>query len=494
MKLSKLIENCKTDSICADLDLDIGGVSYDTRTLRAGDLFVAVVGLDVDGHMFIKKAVDNGASCIVCQRPPTIETPYILVSDARKALAAISATWFNNPTKKLKMIGVTGTNGKTSVTYIVKKIIEECTGEKVGLIGTNGNFIGERQLHTELTTPESFELQKLLDKMVFEECKFVVMEVSSHALTLCRVYGITYDIGVFTNLSPEHLDFHGTMSNYANAKAMLFCNSKVSIINSDDEYAGLMLSKAANEHLTYAISDKTANLVGEKIDLSSDSVKFTAMQDGSETEYNLQIPGLFSVYNALAAIAVSSALGFDHDKVKSALMRVSGVKGRAEIVPTGYDFTILIDYAHTPDALENIISAARGFCKGKLYTIFGCGGDRDKSKRPLMGNIATSLSDFVIVTSDNPRTEEPQSIINEILGGIDKACDNYTVVENRAVAIAYAIDRLDGDDILIIAGKGHETYQILGSEKTHFDDREVVAEHLSKKKSQTRKDSKFNLE
>jgi len=494
MILDKLLCNVEKIKVKADTGIDIPGICYDTRVIRSGELFIAIRGYETDGHKYITDAVRHGAACVICEEAPDASVPYILVNDSRKALASVSATWFGNPAKKLKLVGVTGTNGKTSVTYLIKHIIEKNSDSKVGLIGTNGNFIGNRELPTEHTTPESYEMQKLLDKMVLEGCEYVVMEVSSHALYLSRVYGIEYDVGVFTNLTREHLDFHGTMEEYARAKSLLFPNTKKSVINADDEYASLMIKSSAGPVMSFAIKDSSADLVGKDIKLHADRVEFCLVAVGSINRVELQIPGMFSVYNALASVAATILLGFDIDGILPALQTYDGVKGRAEIVPTGCDYTVLIDYAHTPDALENIITAVRGYSKGRVVTVFGCGGDRDKLKRPLMGQIATELSDFTVITSDNPRTEEPFKIIEEIVAGIRNKDVPYKIIENRHEAICWALDNLKPNDVLIIAGKGHETYQIQGTAKIHFDDREVVAEHIKQIRIESRKKAVEDLD
>jgi len=494
MKIKNLIENVNVIENRSDTETNISGICYDTRTIRNGELFVAIRGFETDGHKYIENAVENGAVCVICEEAPSVSIPYIIVEDSRKALATISAVWFGHPAKKLKIVGVTGTNGKTSVTNLVKHILENCTSSKIGLIGTNGNFIGDRELASEHTTPESYEMQKLLDKMVVEGCKYVVMEVSSHALQLSRVFGIEYDVGVFTNLTPDHLDFHGTMEKYAQAKSILFANSKVSVINTDDQYSPIMMEQAAGRLMTYAIDDATADLVGKDVKLQADKVDFCAVAVGSINRVELPIPGLFSVYNSLAAIATVVLLGFDIEDIAPTLKSYSGVKGRAEVIPTGHDYTVLVDYAHTPDALENIITTVRGFAEFRVITVFGCGGDRDKKKRPQMGEIATRLSDYVIITTDNPRTEDPQEIINEIVSGIDESVTTYKVIVNREEAICGALDELRSGDVLILAGKGHETYQIIGDKKIHFDDREIVAEHIRKQRVDMRKQTVEDLD
>ena len=478
MLLGNLIEKENTADMHADLDMVINGICFDTRKIKSGDMFVAIRGFEHDGHAFISEAVEKGAACIICEEPPEVPAQYILAEDSRRALAYASAEWFDNPASKLKVVGVTGTNGKTTVTSLVKQIIEMTTGDKVGLIGTNMNMIGDREIPAERTTPESYETQELLALMVEADCRYAVMEVSSHALYLKRVYGIEFEAGVFTNLSPDHLDFHASLEDYAEAKAQLFAASRNSVINIDNEFARRMIEKATGEALTYAVNDESANLVAKSIKLRSDRVEFCILTPGKLSRVELHIPGMISVYNALAAIGTAFILGIDIDSAASAIKKCSGVMGRAEIVPTGGDFTVLIDYAHTPDALSNIITTVRGYASGRVVTLFGCGGDRDSTKRPVMGAIAARLSDFIIVTSDNPRTEKPDEIINDIMTGVTGSSTPCKVIENRREAIYWALENSEAGDVLILAGKGHETYQIFGREKRHFDEREVVAEYF----------------
>ncbi|MCL2408696.1 MAG: UDP-N-acetylmuramoyl-L-alanyl-D-glutamate--2,6-diaminopimelate ligase [Oscillospiraceae bacterium] len=478
MILKDLLEKVNIVKAEADMDIEIHGISFDTRSLKAGELFVAIRGIESDGHDYIQEAVEKGAVCVICEQPPDIATPYILVENARKALALTSAKWFGEPAQKLKMIGVTGTNGKTTVTSLIKNVLEKCTGGTVGLIGTNAVMIGNKELPAERTTPESYEIQQLLAEMVSAGCEYVVMEVSSHALCLDRVHGIEFEVGVYTNLSQDHLDFHGTMENYAKAKALLFTISKAAAINLDDEYAQIMIDSATCPVMTYAIDNGDADLVAKSIRLHAEKVDFCALMIGHLHRAELNIPGMISVYNALSAMSAALLLGFDIESISMIMKTCGGVKGRAEIVPVPRDFTVMIDYAHTPDALKNIIKTVRGFAKGRVVTLFGCGGDRDREKRPLMGKIAAELSDFVIVTSDNPRTEEPGEIIEDILAGIEGKKPPRRVIENRREAIHWALENTQPGDVIILAGKGHETYQIIGKDKTHFDEREVVAEYF----------------
>lgn len=482
MRLRELLKNVNVTEWHADPDMEIAGVSYDSRNTTKGDLFVAVVGYASDGHKYIDSAVQKGAECVLCQTAPQNNIPYVLTEDTRKGLALVSAHYFGDPAKKMKIVGVTGTNGKTTTTSLIKDILEKIGNEQVGLIGTNCNMIGGKIVSTERTTPESYELQKLFKEMLDANCKYVVMEVSSHALYLSRVYGIDFEVGIFTNLTRDHLDFHKTMEEYGKAKALLFKQSKKSVINIDDEYAPIMAAAAEKEVYTYSAAKNDADLTAKNIDMKADGVTFCALEIGKLEKVKLGIPGEFSVYNALAAISAVVNLGFKLEDVCRMLSECHGVKGRAEVVPTGRNFTVIIDYAHTPDALENILKTVRGFAKGRLIVLFGCGGDRDKTKRPLMGRIGVELSDFAVITSDNPRTENPSDIIDDILNGIKDKEKAYTVIENRREAIGWVLKNAKEDDIIVLAGKGHEDYQIIGKEKHHFDEREVVAEFLSSMK------------
>ena len=482
MKLGELLEKVDIVKVAAGPELEVLGVSFDTRTLNAGELFVAVRGVEYDGHRYIGEAAGKGAACVICEEAPDIDVRHVVVKDSRKALAAVSAAWFGYPADKLKIVGVTGTNGKTTVTSLIKQVIEKCSGAKVGLIGTNGYMIGGVEFHGERTTPESYEVQELLAMMVREGCLYAVMEVSSHALSLSRVHGIEFEVGVFTNLSPDHLDFHHSMEEYARAKSMLFQSCRNAAINIDDECAPLMMENANCPLLTFAVKNGNADLVAKNIKLFPDRVDFSALAIGSLNRVELAIPGMFTVYNALAVISATLLLGFDVERIVACIQTCAGVKGRAEVLPLGKDYTVLIDYAHTPDALEKIIAASRGFSQGRVVTLFGCGGDRDKTKRPVMGEVAAKHSDYVIVTSDNPRTERPGDIIEQILAGMKDTATPYRVIENRREAIYWALENSKPGDVLILAGKGHETYQIFGKDKIHFDEREVVEGYFRNEK------------
>ncbi|MCI8525865.1 MAG: UDP-N-acetylmuramoyl-L-alanyl-D-glutamate--2,6-diaminopimelate ligase [Oscillospiraceae bacterium] len=478
MKLSELLRGVPGAELHGDAE--IRGVSYDSRTTRPGDLFVAVTGFAADGHRFIPMALEKGAAAVLCERVPEgLEVPYAAAGSTRTALAQVGANWYGHPADHMRVVGVTGTNGKTTATYLLKAVLERCLGAKVGLIGTIQNMIGAEVLETERTTPESFELQGLLARMLAAGCSHVLMEVSSHALVLNRVDHIPFAVGVFTNLTEDHLDFHKTMEEYGRAKSLLFTRCEKSVVNLDDPAAAQMRRAARGPVLTYAVQGG-AELQAERIELASDHVAFEAVRDGARCPVRLGIPGGFTVYNALAVLGAAVQLGVPLADAAAALAEARGVKGRVEVVPTpDKDYTVLIDYAHTPDGLENVLRAVNGFCRGRVIAVFGCGGDRDPIKRPIMGRIGVELSDLAVITSDNPRTEDPNAIIEQIVAGFRGTKKPYVVIENRRAAIRWAMDHAEKDDIIVLAGKGHETYQILGTEKTHLDEREEVAAHLA---------------
>ena len=479
MKLQELLQGITVLESNAPKDMEITGVSYSSNTVRTGELFVAVPGYATDGHRFIPDAVARGAGVVLCERDMPQETPWVRVASSREALAQLGVNWYGDPSKAMQVIGVTGTNGKTSVTYLLKTLLENACGAKVGLIGTICNMIGGLELETERTTPESFALQGLLAQMREAGCTHVVMEVSSHALALHRVDGVRFSVGAFTNLTRDHLDFHKTMENYRQAKARLFQLCERGVFNLDDaETTPKMLAQAHCKCYTVG-TRPDAELTAREITLGADHISMTVCEGQTEAGVRLGIPGRFTVSNALVALGIARSLGIPLAQAAAALGKAKGIKGRLEVVPTpGRDFTVLIDYAHTPDGLENVLRSVRDFCKGRILLVFGCGGDRDRQKRPIMGKLAAELADFVIVTSDNPRTEKPMLIIEDILEGMARTKTPYTVEENRRLAIRTALRCANKDDIVLLAGKGHETYQILGTEKTHLDEREEVAAAL----------------
>lgn len=484
MKLKELLQNVQVLECTADLDLDVNSVYYDSRKVTEGSLFVAVSGFATDGNRFIPMALDKGAAAVVTAKRPEGDVPYVLVASDRLALALIGCNFYGHPAKAMTMIGVTGTNGKTSVTLLLKQVLEKCLGAKVGLIGTMANMVGQEVIPTERTTPESFELQGLFAKMRDAGCTHVVMEVSSHAVALERIGGVHFDAAAFTNLTEDHLDFHKTMDAYCDAKAELFRRCSRAVINTDDGYAARILAAAACPVLTTAIAGM-ADIRAENLELLSEGVRFTAVSGEERAEVSLPIPGRFTVYNALTVIGLARQLGISLPDCAAALAQAHGVKGRVEVVPTpGMPYSVLIDYAHTPDGLENVLSSVKTFCKGRVIGVFGCGGDRDPMKRPIMGQIGVKLSDFAVITSDNPRTENPMAIIEDILKGVKKEYGEYIVMEDRRAAIRYAMDIAKKNDIIVLAGKGHETYQDIGGQKHHLDEREEVAAHLLELRNQ----------
>ena len=411
------------------------------------------------------------------ERKLDIDVPQILVEDTRIAMAEMAAAYYGYPSREMQMIGVTGTNGKTSTTYMLKAIAERM-GKKVGLIGTIRNMIGDIIIDTERTTPESVDLQRILRQMKDEKVDVMIMEVSSHSLDQKRVHGIEYDVGEFTNLTQDHLDYHKTFENYFNAKKLLFKQSRMAVINKDDPYANRMMEGLDIPVMTFGIREK-ADVTASEIDITTRGVQFDFNYKNITSRFNVPIPGLFSVFNAIGAATVALSLGWNLDSIKYGLEHMMSVSGRLEPLPTGKnEFTVLLDYAHTPDALENVLKTVKGFATGRIVTLFGCGGDRDHAKRPIMGEIAGRFSDFAIVTSDNPRTENPMDIINSIVEGVKKSGCEYVVIENRREAIEYALKNARKNDVIILAGKGHENYQEINGGKHHFDEKEIVAEIL----------------
>ena len=480
MDLGKIMENIDFNLINGNIDIEIKEIQYDSRKVKAGDVFFCIEGYNVDGHKYIQNAINNGAVAVVCQKniEKHLNVTVIKTKDCRKALALSAANYYGHPSRTMKMIGVTGTNGKTTSAFMIKAILEQ-QGFKVGLIGTIANYIGEKKIHTERTTPESLELHELFRQMVDSKVDYCVMEVSSHSLSLDRVCGIEFNDSIFTNLTQDHLDFHKTFENYFNAKLKLFKYSKNSIINIDDLYGAKAYSLITRSKLSYGLNNN-ADIVATDIKMHSRGSKFAIKYKDNYFEIELSIPGNYNVYNALGSIAVCLNQGVDLKSIKLALQNVQ-VPGRCELVKTDFNlgFEIILDYAHTPDGLENILETVREFTKGRLIGVFGCGGDRDKTKRAIMGKIGTDLCDISIITSDNPRTEDPMLIIKDVVSGIEK--QNFEIIENRREAIKRAIDIARQDDVIVIAGKGHEDYQVLKDKTIHFDEREVVSEILKER-------------
>jgi len=479
MRLDQLMDGIAP--LGADLppEMEISGISYDTRTLHPGNLFVALDGYKTDGHRYLRRALELGAAAVICEKGRAIPGPCVPVEDPRAALALLSGRWFGHPARQMKLIGVTGTNGKTTTTHLVKAMLEGALGAKVGLIGTICNRIGQQELPAHRTTPESYELHRLLRSMADAGCEYVVLEASSHALDQRRLYGLTFDAGVFTNLTQDHLDYHGTMERYRAAKEQLFRQSRTAVLNLDDPAGRYYAGRRPGGLVTYSENDPGADLSAENIRLFPDRVEFEALTAGALARVRLPIPGGFSIYNALAALGAGLALGLPLGGCAAALAGAGGIKGRVEVVPADAPYTVLIDYAHTPDALENILITARGFTQGRLICLFGCGGDRDRTKRPLMGAAAGSLADVAVITSDNPRTEPPMDIIADILSGAEGQGAEVLVEADRRAAIRLALSLAEPGDVVVLAGKGHETYQEVGGEIVHLDEREEIAAYFS---------------
>ncbi len=464
--------------VFGDDQIEISSVTYDSRQVCPGALFFCISGFKTDGHKYAQSAVDKGAAALVVTRRLELDVTQILVEDDRCAMALISRAFYGKPDEALRMIGITGTNGKTTTTYMIKSVLENA-GKKTGLIGTIVNMIGSVTLHTERTTPESPDLFALLRQMADEGCDSVVMEVSSHSLELGRVTGIVFDVAVFTNLTQDHLDFHLTFDNYLNAKKKLFMSTKSAAMNVDDPSAGRIMAGIDTNWRTYGIKEQ-ADVSARNIEITPRGVTYDMCSRQGMLPLSLRIPGIFSVYNSLSAATACMLLGIGLETIKTGLEAMPSVAGRFEVMDTGSrPFTMILDYAHTPDSLENTLLTVREFARGRIITVFGCGGDRDRTKRPIMGEIAGRLSTYVVITSDNPRTEEPMAIISEIEGGIQGTGCDYRCIENRREAIRYAIHSAQPDDIIVLAGKGHETYQEIHGVKHPFDEKVVVAELLA---------------
>ena len=473
MRLRELLEGMEVISQTISPDTEITHVCVDSRATQKGSLFVAVPGNRCDGGHYARQAVDRGAVCVVCQSELPPDLPWVKVRDARLALSQLACRWYGHPSRQLTMLGVTGTNGKTTVTYLLRHILQR-TGMKTGLIGTVQNIVGEQTLPAQRTTPDALQIQQLLSAMTKNGCSHAVMEVSSHALDQHRAEGIDFAVGIFTNLTEDHLDYHGTMGCYCDAKAKLFQMSRMGVCNADDPWTERLLAGASCPSVYYGIHNP-AEVWAENIFLHSRSVDFTVCTARTRTPVHLGVPGRFSVYNALGAIAACGELGIPPEECAAALATFPGVAGRMEVVPTpGKPYTLLIDYAHTPDALQNVLKTVRGFAQNRVIAVFGCGGDREREKRPLMGHIAGKLADLTIITSDNPRTEEPMAIIRDILPGIAGAEDKYIVEPDRRGAIALAMGRAAAGDVIVLCGKGHETYQEIGDKTIPMDEREIV--------------------
>ena len=469
-----------THNLC---DIEITGITNDSRNVRPGYLYVAIKGYKTDGHNFIKKSIECGAQAIVSEERSSLDTniPQIVVRNTRKALSSLSCCFYDNPSQKINLVGVTGTNGKTTTTFLTKSVIEKA-GYETGLIGTINYQIGKKVITAKETTPESVELQRLISEMVEAKMKFAVMEVSSHSAIQHRIENIDFKTAVFTNLTTEHMDYHKTFSNYMHAKAELFKNLKkdsFAVLNADDKFSEYFADRTNAKILWYGIK-RDADIKAEICKESTSNIVIKVNYSGREIDMNIPFMGLHNVYNALASVASAISLGFELDTIKSGIETAPTVPGRLENVPCDCGFKVVIDYAHTPHALETVLHALKGLVKGRLLLVFGCGGDRDKEKRPQMGRIADEKSDIFWLTNDNPRTEDPLDIIDDIKAGI-KSGRSFHIQTSRYIAIEEALSEAEDGDLIIIAGKGHEKYQIVKDTIVPFDDREVVKKILLKK-------------
>lgn len=472
MKLQELLDGIEIKNGYT-LNPEIANVTDDSRKVRNSSAFVCIKGNKNDGHDYARRAVERGAAVVICERDMGIKNS-IIVNDTRETYALMCANYYGNCHRKLKMIGVTGTNGKTTTAFIIKKILEE-NGYKAGVVGTVGVAIGNEKYPADYTTPDPSVLHRYLYMMKMAGCDVCIMEASSQALVQKRLYGINFDIGVYTNLSREHLDYHKSMESYAEAKAILMQSSDICVINADDEYAPFMKKNARNKAVTYAI-DTDADVMAEKVRLHHDGIEYKLTSKSGSYDIVYSVIGKFSVYNSLAALTVGMVMNVSMKRAVKAVADMKTVRGRIEKIKNDRKINILIDFAHTPDSLENVLKTVREVYDKRLITVFGCGGDRDKTKRPIMGKIACKYSDKVFVTSDNPRTENPDSIINDIVSGLDK--NSYVRITDRTQAIREALVEAKPGDTVLIAGKGHEKYQIFGTEKIHYDEREIVKQIL----------------
>lgn len=474
MRLYKLIEGLADINIP---DREISSVTDNTKKVRKDCIFVCVKGGSFDGHDAAAEMLEKGAAVIVAERDLGLGNKQIITDNSRKFYGELCAAWFDHPEKKLKIIGVTGTNGKTTISNVIKNIFMK-NGIKTGLIGTICNEIGDETVHTDNTTPMAFDYMCLLDKMVKAGCKYAVMEVSSFGLVQHRIGPTHFDMGIFTNLTQDHLDYHKTMENYYQAKKMMFDECDYALINTDDEYGRRIFSEISCKKERYGISSE-ADYYADAIKIKSDGTSFWYCYNGKSQLVNMKMTGMFNVSNVTAAISVCLKAGLPIEDILKAVSEYNGVKGRCEIIPTGRDFTVICDYAHTPDAVENILKSVREYTEGRLICLFGCGGNRDAKKRPLMAKAAAKFADRLIITSDNPRDEIPEAIIDDILAGIKDSEIPFDVVVDRTKAIHHSLKIAEKGDIIVLAGKGHEDYQVLpGNEHIHFDEREIVSEGL----------------
>ncbi len=483
MKLFEIMNKVEY-TVLQGTDVEVKGIVIDSRKAQKGSLFFCIKGLKVDARKFVDDAAEQGAVCVVIDDEEGLKLPQdvtvLKVKNSREALAYAAASFFGNPSESFNVIGVTGTNGKTSTTYYIEAILNE-NKASVGVIGTVGIVLNGEKLNIPFdtsTTPDPIELHKIFLRMKEDKAEYVVMEATSHALALNKLEGTSFDVGVFTNLTQDHLDLHGTMENYLNEKTKLFKMCRTGVINADDGSCKHLIENAACEKIyTYSIENES-DFKAENVQYLSNGVTFDVAINGEKHSFNVPVAGKISVYNALASIAATYSIGVSIDTIKKGIENMKGVPGRIQSIPNNLGFNVVVDYAHTPDGLENILQAVRGYTQGRIITVFGCGGDRDRTKRPIMGEIAGRISDYCVITSDNPRTEEPNSILNEIESGTAQTKCAYEKIIDRKQAIFRALELAQKGDSVVVAGKGHENYQIFADRTIHFDDCEVAKEWI----------------
>ncbi len=459
--------------------MEIGALITDSREKNENGLFFCISGMRFDAHDFAGQAAENGCTALVVERFLELELPQVRVENVRSAMAYIAAAFYGHPEREIRMVGVSGTKGKTTTSYLMKAILEKA-GFKTGLIGTTGNLIGDKHIKSNMTTPDPIDLHRCLRQMRDEGVEAVSMEVSAHAIDMRRLDGVTFEAACYTNFSQDHLDYFGTMENYFQTKKSFFLKGQVlnASLNADEETSEQIIDEIKIPYLTYGISAE-ADVFAREIEISENGVSFTiALRGLEEMEVSMHLTGMFNVYNALAAASLAMIMGIDRTAIKEGLESVKAVPGRVEMLDTQTPYRVILDYAHSPDALENVLKTVRAFTKNRLIALFGCGGDRDHGKRPIMGQIVGRLADFSILTSDNPRTEDPDAILRSIEQGMKKTKGEYVVIENRREAIRYALEMGCEGDVIILAGKGNETYQDIMGVKRPFDEKVVVRELL----------------
>lgn len=477
MKLSDLLR--RTDVKNEYTDVEISYITDDSRKCRPGCAFVCIEGKSFDGHSLVSSAQEKGAVAIICSKPVEADNQ-VMVENTREAYALMCCEFFGNPSDKMTLVGLTGTNGKTTTSTLIYQVLT-AMGKKAGLIGTVSNIIDGVKQESVLTTPDTFDLNRMFREMVDCGTEYCVMEVSSQALDQSRVAGCHFDVAVFTNLTQDHLDYHGNLENYIEAKKILFRNCDKAVANLDDGSYEKMFGDAQCPVMTYSAKNDSADLTAKTVKLNPGSVDYAIVGISMIGRVHYNTPGMFSVYNSMAVIGCCLQLGLDFDEAINALSEVSSVPGRFEVLDTDTDYKVIIDYAHTPDGLENVIGTLNEIKgEGRVITVFGCGGDRDAAKRPIMGRVVSELSDIAVVTTDNPRTEDPEAIIADILEGMKDSKNETHVKVDRTEAIEFALSIAKENDLVLLAGKGHETYQIIGKEKYHYDEREKVREYFEK--------------